>query len=133
MSEHDLDVLRRWVDHWNERDLDAFMECFDADAELITDPSWIEAGPFTGRAAIRKWMEGLAEPWNGGDKLVLQELFEVGDAVVLRFHWEVGGGMSGLAMTLDATAVNVMKDGRIARQQYFFDPAEARKAVGLEE
>jgi hypothetical protein len=53
--------------------------------------------------------------------------------VVLRFDWEVRGGKSGLEMTLDATSVNVLENGRIARQQYFFDYTEALKAVGLEE
>jgi len=59
MSQADLDVLRRWAETWNRTDLDAFAATFDDDAELITDPSWMEAGPFKGRAAIRAWFEGL--------------------------------------------------------------------------
>jgi Domain of unknown function (DUF4440) len=51
MSQEDLAVMRRWFDAWNRADLDAFADLYDADAELITDPSWVEAGPFHGRAA----------------------------------------------------------------------------------
>jgi ketosteroid isomerase-like protein len=133
MSQENMDVLRRWIDRWNESDLDAFMDCFDAYAEVVTDPSFMEAGPFIGRTAMRDWFAGLTEPWNGRDKLVLRELFEVGDAVVLRFDWQGSGEKSGLEMSLDITTVNLMKDGRISRQQYFFDYVAALRAVGLEE
>jgi ketosteroid isomerase-like protein len=133
VSQENLEVLRSWVEHWNERDMDAHSDLYAVDAEVITDPSWMEAGPFKGRAEIRKWFEGLAEPWDGRDEVVQRELFEAGDKVVLRFDWEVRGGKSGLEMTLDATSVNVLDNGRIARQQYFFDYTAALKAVGLEE
>jgi hypothetical protein len=129
----DCDVLRRWAEAWNERDLGAFMDCFDADAEVITDPSWMEAGPFVGRAAIRNWYEGLAEAWGGRDEVVVRELFESDDRVVLRFDWMVRGRASGLDTKLDATSVNLVTRAKIVRQQYFFDYAEALKAVGLEE
>jgi ketosteroid isomerase-like protein len=127
------DVLRRWADSWNGRDLDALMDCFDVDAELITDPSWMEAGPFNGRAAIRRWFEGLAEAWDGHDEVVIRELFETSERVVLRFDWEVRGRTSGLDTKLDATSINLVAQGRIVRQQYFFNHAEALKAVGLQE
>jgi hypothetical protein len=51
MSQENLDVMHRWAESWNRTDLDAFAATFHDDAELITDPSWMEAGPFKGRAA----------------------------------------------------------------------------------
>jgi ketosteroid isomerase-like protein len=49
MSEDDLAVMRRWLDAWNSADLDAFTDLFHPDAEVVTDPSWMEPGPFNGR------------------------------------------------------------------------------------
>jgi ketosteroid isomerase-like protein len=134
MSDKDLDVMRRWFDAWNRTDLDAFADVFDADAELITDPSWMEAGPFKGRAAIRAWYEGLRESWGERDAVALRELFEAGrDKVVARLDWQVRGRASGIEMELDATSVNTIKGGRIVRQQWYFDHAKALEAVGLSE
>ena len=133
MSQADLDVMRGWVETWNRTDLDAFAATFDDDAELITDPSWMEAGPFKGRAAIRAWFEGLKESWDGHDAVVLGELFEVGEQVVARVDWQVRGRTSGIDTALDATSVNIIQRGRIVRQQWFFDHAKALESVGLSE
>ena len=78
MSEGGLDVMRRWFELWNRGDLDAFAGLFAANSELITDPSWMEAGPFSGRAAIRQWLEGLKDSWDA-QQVILRELFEADD------------------------------------------------------
>jgi ketosteroid isomerase-like protein len=128
-----LDVMRLWFDTWNRKELDAFIDLYDADAELITDPSWVEAGTFEGRVAIRAWYEGLQQSWEERDALVLRELFEVGDKVVARLDWQVRGRTSGIETHRDATSVNTIKRGKIVRQQYYFDHAEALEAVGMRE
>jgi ketosteroid isomerase-like protein len=132
MSEEDLDVIRRWRDSWNATDLDAFADTFDADAELITDPSWVEAGPFKGRAAIKGWFEGLKESYER-ETIILRELFEAGDKVVARIDWQTRGRATGIETVLDATSVNVIKNGKIVRQQWYFDHAKALEVVGLPE
>jgi ketosteroid isomerase-like protein len=133
MSQENLEILRRWIDAWNRGDLDTHAGLFGVDAEVITDPSWMEPGPFKGRTAIRRWYEGLRESWGGRDEAILRELFEVNGQVVARWDWEVRGRASGIDTRLDLTAVNLVQAGRIVRQQYFFDHAEALKALGLEE
>ena len=128
-----LDVMRRWFDAWNRTDLDSFFDLYGADAEVITDPSWMEAGPFKGRPAIREWFEGLKESWSERDEVAITDLFEVRGQVVARFVWQVRGRSSGIDMHLDATSVNTIDAGRIVRQQYYFDHAQALEAVGLSE
>jgi len=131
MSEGGLDVMRTWFELWNRGELDAFAGLFAPDSELITDPSWMEAGPFRGRAAIMHWFEGLKDSWDA-QQVVLRDLFEVDDKVVARLDWEVRGRTSGMETKLDVTSVNTITDGQIVRQQYFFDHGAALKAVGLE-
>jgi hypothetical protein len=133
MSQEDLDVMRRWAETWNRTELDAFAATFDDDAVLITDPSWMEAGPFRGRAAIRAWFEGLKESWDERDDIELTELFKAGEQVVARVDWQVRGRSSGIDTSLDATSVNTIQRGRIFRQQWFFDHDKALEAVGLSE
>jgi len=132
MSEGGLGVMRRWFELWNRGDLDAFAALFAAEAELITDPSWMEAGPFRGRTAIRQWFEGLKDSWDA-EQVVLRELFEVDNKVVARLDWEVRGRTSGIETKLDVTSVNTITNGQIVRQQYFFDHGEALKALGRSE
>lgn len=123
-------MVRRGFDAWNRLDLDAFMDTFDAEAVVITDPSWMEPGPFQGREEIRRWYEGLRESWEERDNVVVAEVFEVGNKVVGRINWEVRGRSSGIDTNLDSTCVNTIAEGRIVRQQWYFDHAEALEAVG---
>ena len=125
--------MRSWFETWNRGDLDAFAELYGADAEVITDPSWIEAGPLKGRPAILDWFVGLKESWEGQDSAALRELFTAGDDVVSRLDWQVRGRASGIETHLDVTSVNKIESGKIVRQRHYFDHAEALKAVGLEE
>ena len=122
--------MRRWVEAWNGGDFDGFFDLYDVDAEVITDPAWMEAGPFTGRPAIRAWFKGLEESWDG-NTVDLKEVFEARDEVVVRFVWRVRGRSSGLETELEATSVNAIDAGRIVRQQYYFDHGEALDAVWL--
>ncbi len=133
MSQENVEIVRRVYDAWNRGDAEAWIEAFDVDAVVITDPSWMEPGPFEGRAAIREWYEGLRESWEGRDEIVVTELIGVGDRVVARINWEVRGRSSGIETVLDATCVSRIDRGKIVRQQWYFDHEKALEAVGLSE
>ena len=130
-SRNNLGVMRSWAEAWNRTDLASFADLYDADAVVITDPAWMEAGPFLGRAAIMDWYEGLKESWQQRDAVVVKELFEANDKVVARLDWQVRGRASGIELELDATGVHTIENGKIVRQQWYFDHAMALEAVGL--
>src|SRR5262245_17396286 len=97
-------------DAWNRADHETYSSFFDADAEVITDPSWVESGPFKGRDAIREWYQGLREAWAERDQIVITDLFAVGDTlVVARIDWQVRGRTSGIDTDLDATGVHTVE------------------------
>jgi ketosteroid isomerase-like protein len=133
VSDEALDVTRRWFDTWNRGDLDAFIDLYDADAEVIPDPVWVETGPFKGQAAIRGFFVGLKESWEGQGVAVLRELFTAEDKVVSHMDWQVRGRTSGIETHLEVTNVNTIEGGKIVRQRHYFDHGEALKAVGLRE
>jgi ketosteroid isomerase-like protein len=128
-----IDVIRQSFDAWNSADLDTLAGLFDADAEVIPDPSWMEAGPFNGRAAIREWYAGLRGAWDERNKVVITELFEVGGRVIARIDWQVRGRSSGIEMDFDATSVNTVERRKIVRQRWYFDHDKALQAAGLSE
>ena len=120
--------MRRSLDLWNFGELDAFFDLYDQDAECITDPSWTERGPYRGREAIRAWYEGFLEAYSETTSVVT-ELYESAGTVVARWDWHTVGRATHLESTLDVTALNRIEGGRIVRQRYFFDHAEAIAAL----
>lgn len=127
------EVIRGWIDAWNRGDLDAFAGAFAAEAVVIPDPSWMEPGPFEGRAAIREWHEGLRESWDNPNAVVITELLAVGDRVLARVNWQVRGRSSGIETHLDATTVSRIDRGKIVRQQWYFEYEKAVEAAGSSE
>jgi ketosteroid isomerase-like protein len=125
-------VLRGWTDAWNRGDFAVIVGSFAADAEVIPDPSGPDEGPYVGRAAIMKFFEGLREEWES-DEVSLRELFGVGDKVLARWDWRVRGRASGVETEVNVTSISTLSDGQIVWQRYYFDHAEALKAMGLEE
>jgi ketosteroid isomerase-like protein len=132
VSETDLDAIREWIGAWNRTDLDRVVGSYSADAEVIPDPGGPDKGPYRGRAAIRKVFEGLREEWEKDD-VVLKELLDVGDKVLVRFDWRTRGRASGIETEVDVTSVSTLNDAKITWQRFYFDHADALKAVGLEE
>jgi len=126
-----MDVTRSWFETWNRGDLDAFIELYVPDAEMMPPTAWIETGALQGQPAIRRFFEGLKASWSGQDEAVLRELFRAGDSVVSRMVWQVRGRASGIETHLDVTNVNTIVGGKIIRQVHYLDHAEALKALGL--
>lgn len=126
-----VELFRGWIDAWNRGDLDAFADAFDDEVLVITDPSWMEPGPYEGREAVTAWYLGLRDA--GRNVNVITELFDVGGSVFGRMDWEVHGRASGIETTLDIVCVSRIERQRIVRQQWFFDYETALKAVGLSE
>jgi ketosteroid isomerase-like protein len=130
VSAADLDAIPAWIGAWNRTDLDLVVDRYAADAEVIPDPGGPDKGPYRGHAAIRKFFEGLREEWEK-DEVVLREVVDVGDMVLARFHWRTRGRVSGIETEVDVTAVSALDDGKITWQRFYFDHAEALRAVGL--
>lgn len=124
-----MDVTRSWFETWNRGDLDAFIELYAEDAEMIPPSSWVETGTLEGRPAIRRFFEGLKESWEGLDEAVLRELFRAKDSVVSRMDWRVRGRVSGIESQIAVTNVNTVEGGKIVRQRHYLDHDEALKAL----
>lgn len=128
-----VDLIYRWFNAWNSGDVDAFADLFATDAEVMPDPAWMDDGPVVGRIAIRDWYEGLMESWEDKNSVALRDILGTDEGVVVRFAWLIRSKYNGIDMAFDVTVVNGIADGKIVRQEYYFDHAEALRAVGLSE
>ena len=87
---------------------------------------------YTGLDGLRDmWLEWLA-PWTTY-RVKAEDLIVLGDRVLLLAH--VFGRLGGSEAEVENTVASVytVRDGKIARAEFYLDRTEARKAVGLEE
>ena len=92
-----------------------------------------ESKSFRGRAEFRRFIAELDQSWEGGAGGEIRELFPVGDRVVARFDWGGRGRTSGIDLHSSLTSICTVRDGQIAKIEYFFDHAQALEAAGRSE
>ena len=131
ISKQNVEIVRRVFVALNAGDMDAVREYYDPDAGFGRElEGWPEPGPVVGRDAVMRQWERVREPW---DTVTVEpvSIIDAGDRVVVRQIAHVEG--RGPALHQEFTTVSTFRNGRIFLIDYFWDYAEALKAVGLEE
>jgi ketosteroid isomerase-like protein len=128
-EQRNLELVRRMGDLWNEGRFDEMFELYAEDIEVVTDPSWPEPSTHGKDAAIGgsdRWREAWANI-----RLDPQRLEANGDVVLVEGVWDTEGAQSGIGGTIPFGMVLTMRDGLLARQEWFMDVADARRRAGL--
>jgi ketosteroid isomerase-like protein len=112
--------------------MDALRECYGPGVIMRGLEDGPEPGPF-GRAKFRSFITDVLNAWTQFH-LETVEVFAVGDdRVVWRGDWHGTGAASGLNTSTSLTTLSTVRDGQVARIDYYFDHDQALKAMGLEE
>ena len=135
MWQENVEVVGAYVEAYNAGG-DACLDFVAEDVEVHPDASrFTEAKPFRGREEYGSFLTASLEGWEGRARTEIKEIFPVGDdRVVCRVEWGGRGRASGIELRSNLTAICTVRDGKIAKFEYFFDHAErALKAAGLSE
>ena len=128
MSEENVEIVRRVFEALNRGDLDAAVEAYDPEAEIVTLMSGTSHGPEGARQAVEEGRRNLR-----GWTLDPNELIDAGDSVIAIVHIRGAGQHSGIALG-DLMALSfTLRNGLIIRQQSFRSKEEALEAAGLSE
>jgi ketosteroid isomerase-like protein len=131
MSQENVEVVRAGFAAWNAGDMDAFRELHDPDVILRPEKDWPESGPYIGREAVMRFYEQLRETWDADALESTSDFIQAGDRVAVRLIWRGAG--HGPEANIVVTGVYTVRQGRVFGTEFFWDHAEALKAVGLRE
>ena len=127
--------VRLSAEAFNRGDLDAVAPTRAPDFEFHPPPEAVESGFFEpcyrGAAGYRKYVSELADVWGADIRIESLELIDMGDRVVMLFDAPVRARASGVPLTGKLASVATLENGRVIRQQDYFDHDEALEAVGL--
>ena len=131
MSQENVEVVRAAFEAWNAGDMDAVGELLAEDVVLRLPEGWPEPGPYVGReATMRQYAQNRAT--FDADRLeAIGDFVGAGDRVVVRTIWRGVG--QGPEAAQEWTVSLTLRKGKIVNIDYFWDHAEALKAVGLSE
>jgi ketosteroid isomerase-like protein len=133
MSQENVEIVRQGLEAFDRRDRAAWLAFVDQDCEVVTDRLWPEAAPIRGREAAWEFYVKVVEPFErypvGNSKLV-----DAGaDKVLIHQRNNVRGRASGAEVEINYWVVTTFREGRIVRNEWFADRAEALEAAGLSE
>jgi ketosteroid isomerase-like protein len=118
------------MDAYAAGDTDTLFALCDPDVELVEWPDTPDSRTFHGYdgalEAFRSW--GEAWEWLRSD---IEEIVEVGERVLVRCHTRAKGKGSTVEVESGTYNVFTIKEGRVARIQFFTQKDPALRAAGL--
>jgi ketosteroid isomerase-like protein len=132
MSQENIDLVRRYVDAYNRRDIEAARKLSDPDLELDWSASrgWL-AGVYRGfDEAVRFY----AEYYETFEEIVFEpeRFIDVGDSVVVP-NVAYQRGRDGIEVSARSTLVYTVGGRKVIRICLYQETEEALEAVGLSE
>jgi ketosteroid isomerase-like protein len=120
--------VRRFVDAYNQGDLDALAEWADPDLEWVTAREHPSAASHRGVEAIRAYHEDWLRLFPGL-RIEVESVEEHGDRVLAVARLRGEGAGSGAATEIRLGILSTYRGERAVRVEEFLDPQEAKKAL----
>jgi ketosteroid isomerase-like protein len=133
MPEENVELIRRAVKAFNDRDLAALDDLVTEDFEFVPYmATLIETTTYRGREGLRKYQEDADAAWESIQAHV-DEVRDLGDRVVLFGEIRAHGRSSGLDVQVPLAWVVDFHEGKLRRNRSYSDKREALEAAGLSE
>ena len=131
MPEQNAEIVVRFVEAFNARDVDAMVEMTAPDCEIVAQRSKIE-GAFTGPDAVRRWAESSYE-WASDARFLVERVVPAeGDRIVVLGRQTGTARVGGAPFDVPLAVVVEVEAGRMKRADaHFSTHAEALAAAGL--
>jgi ketosteroid isomerase-like protein len=130
MSQENVEVVRRALDAFCERDLEQVTRYWDPEIEIDWSRSpGVEAGVYRGLEPARGFVSTFLETF---DRIVIvpYDVVAYGDHVVVPHRVRLSG-RDGITVEARGVLVHTLRDGRVIGLTMYRERDEALKAVGL--
>ena len=125
-------LIRRGLDAFAERDLEAWLGCFHPEVEVLEDPAIPDAGSYRGHDGLRQWLHVMERNWD--HFVVTGEAFvEHEDDVVTLVSVSGRGRASQIEIEGRFGSIFTVREGQVVRWRIFAAWSDAMAAAGLAE
>jgi ketosteroid isomerase-like protein len=132
MSQGNMEVVSRLYEAFARGEIDSVLAQVDPEIEFDLSDRLPDEGIHRGREAYRQFLKRTFELW-AGFRVEVEELLDVGDAVVAFIHTTATGRASGIEVDERVAHVFWLEDATPYRFKVFGERAKALEAAGLRE
>jgi ketosteroid isomerase-like protein len=130
MSRENVEIVRRWIDFFNRRDIEGLVSLTEPGFEMKSLLVAIESDARGYAEFPHAYFEQIDEAYEQFQSLP-DDFIDAGAAVLVVTHLEWRGKRSGAYGQTPIVAAFWLRDGKVYREETFTERAEAVEAVGL--
>ena len=128
--ESNLDILRRFVEAFNRREIDLIVADIHPEAELHEWPEAPGAQSYRGPDGLRRALEVWFEAWEWM-QVEITDIQEIDDRILVTLHQRAKGKGSEVEVGVDTYNVYTFENGKVTRVELFLNRDDALEAAGL--
>ena len=133
MSKENLEVVARWYEAYNDRDLEELLALMHPDVDATSaGMSGVEGSSHVGHGGIRRYFTDLWETWED-PRVEVEHMLDRGDQVVMLGRTSGRGRLSGMDVVERVATVVTVEDGVIRHYRTYREWAAALEAAGVDE
>jgi ketosteroid isomerase-like protein len=132
MSQENVEIVLRGVAAMNRGDPEAFNALCDPGFEMHLVGPVGEPVRYTGREGVVQFFRDMGESWSDWG-FEVERAQDLDRHVLITGRQRGRGRVSGVEVDSPRGCVVALRDGAVTELRYFTEPADALKAVGLEE
>ena len=133
MSQENVEIVRRAIGFWVERDFSQIPELLDPQVVIDLSRNVFNPAVYRGYDGVKRYLEAVDEMWDRFEAKI-EEVIDVGDIVVTATRISGVGRGSGVQAEMQLFQVVTVRDGRVLHiTGGYRNRAEALEAAGLEE
>jgi ketosteroid isomerase-like protein len=132
VSQENVQIIKQFMDAFNERKLETFAAMTTHDFEWTTSMMAVEGEVFWGREGIETYFERMREVWDDFRGFA-DEHRDLDYRVLWLGRLEGRGRGSGVPVSTPLDILFDIRDGKVSRMHSYLDHGEALLAAGLEE
>jgi ketosteroid isomerase-like protein len=133
MSKRNIELMRRWVEVFNTRDIEALIRLSAPDVELHSAFAAVGGAVYHGHDGMRRWHQDLAEAWGEEIRLEYQAYFDLGEHTLGFYVYHGRGKHSRAEVAMPAAAVVRWRDDLATFVKVYLDRADALRDLGVTE
>jgi ketosteroid isomerase-like protein len=130
MSAENVELVRRFVDAFNRRDVESLAGHYHPDVELHEWPTAPGAGSYHGIDGVRSALDTWFEVWEWM-RVEVVDLVDAGDHVLVTLDQVAKGKGSEVEVEIRSYNVYTFRDGKVLRMELFTEREPALEAAGL--
>src|SRR5437870_1238799 len=133
MSARNVELLRRLIEAFNARNIEAFIACCDPSIEFQSVFAAVGGADYRGHDGLRQYFRDLADAWGDEIRIEPEAYFDLGEHALLYLLFHGRGRNSGVEVVGAYAFLARWRDSLIVYMRSYVHREEALRDLGVSE